>query len=71
MSVEYRSINQIWDLLSYLYAVFLQLLLKLGAGLEELPLLGLILLLNGAQFGLQLLLVHGEALHLPLQYLEQ
>ena len=54
---------------TYLDAVFLELLLELSAALQELPLLGLVLLLDGAQLGFQLLLVHSEALHLSLQHL--
>ena len=50
-------------------AVFLQLLAEVVAGLDELPLLGVVLLLDLGQLGFQLLLVHRQRLDLSLQNL--
>lgn len=47
----------------------LQLLLKLLAALDEFPLLGLELLFDLLQLGLELLLVHRQRLYLSLQHL--
>ena len=55
---------------NYLDAMFLEFLLEFCATVEELALLGLVLLLDGRQLRLQLLLVHRQTLHLPLQHLK-
>ena len=50
-------------------AVLLQLPLEVIAGVDKLVLLLVVLLLDLRQLGLQLLLVHGERLHLALEHL--
>ena len=50
-------------------AVLLQLLAEVVARLDELALLGVVLVLDLGQLGLQLLLVHRQRLNLTLQNL--
>ena len=56
---------------THLNAMFLQFLLEVGAAVEKLTLLALVLLLDGGELCLQLLLVHRQALHLSLQHLHR
>ncbi len=56
-------------LVDHLRAVLLELPAELVARVEELPLLLVVLLLDLRELRLQLLLVHGERLHLALEHL--